>query len=120
MPFVRTPRGVKNIFSPAKVSETITKSYQFVYGQNTMLHRQKIIDHTQNIMTALQEKYGAEIDSEWKQVDITKETENELRNNSNIDAHEAFLTINPNFDVERSQYKKATVHKNTIDPAWNV
>lgn len=120
MPFVRTPRGVKNVFSPAKVSETVTRSYQFVYGQNTILHRQKIIDHTQNIITVLQDKYGAEITSEWKQVDITKETENELKNNSNIDVHEAFLTLNPNFDTEKTSYKKSGVNQSLFDPSWNV
>lgn len=120
MPFVRTPRGVKNVFSPAKVSETITRAYQFVYGQNTILHRQKIIDHTQDIITILQDKYGADITSEWKQVDITKEVETELRTKANIDVHEAFLTLNPTFDIERTQYKKFNINTNAFDPSWNV
>lgn len=124
MPFIRTPKGVKMPFSPAKISELISLSYREVYGKNSFKYRGDITRLTKDVIDDLKATYGNEPSTEWHYFDMLKTIKKALMNN--IDESDVYYAFMNFYEIETSQEteKTKTVKnfkiRDDFDPAWNI
>lgn len=144
MPFLRSPKGTKVIFSPAKLSALLSLVYLEAVGDKTPKYRGLIQQHALCIWKELEKTYGSEQDDEWPGPAIHRQIEEELLENATVEVHEAFSSMNINeFQAHKKertlhpekenkynwpQFKARPTRKNSIalvsedniDPVWSI
>ena len=124
MPYVRSPRGARTRFSPARVQATVTKAYGQAFGGQMTQWRQAIQEHSKRIVTALGERHGVTADAEWPRVGISQAVEDELRLRAPTDVHEAWVVQHPERAVRPKGWNRFEgadpLAEDRIDPVWSV
>jgi hypothetical protein len=95
MPVVRSLRGGRSPFSPAKISSTISKAYQAIYQGNTVRYRKAIQEHTQRVIEGLRLTLGKGQHAEWSREAIATAIEAELRDHAPTAVHGIYLHEHP-------------------------
>lgn len=129
MPYIKNSRGVKEKYTPVKISKTLSELYFYMYGKKAIQYRGKVIEMTKRIYDRLSDKFGDDETSEWPLAEIRNYTEREVRQNTNETIHKTFLLLNPPIidrknkeeDEDLLGYSSRNILGNfEIDPVWNV
>lgn len=128
MPVVRSLRGGRSPFSPAKISATISKAYHAIYQGNTVRHRKAIQEHTQRVIDVLRATLGKGQHSEWPRDAIARAIEADLREYAPTAVHGMYLhehpeqvPLNPEeWDRVEPMPRPAEVAIAPDDPVWTV
>lgn len=95
MPVVKSPRGGRAPYSPAKVSAAISAAYQLVYGRQLTRYRKHIQEHTQRVSAHLKATLGGGELTEWTREAILEAIHEELLQHGTPSVYETFLQQNP-------------------------
>lgn len=139
MPFLRTPKGTKLTFSPARLSSLLSLVYLEAMGDKTPRYRGDIQQHCQRIWKALEATFGNTETDEWPGSGIQREIDQELRDRAPMEVHEAFISLKINefqdpvhkkaapvkwdkFEPQPQETKKhiPLVDASAIDPVWAI
>lgn len=114
MPFLRTPKGKKIAFTPARLSTLLSLVYlEAIGGEKISRHRGQIQQHCFRIWSELETTFGERDDDEWPGEGIKNAIDGELKIKAPLEVHEAFSSMRINeFQSSPKQAKKE-------DPTWN-
>ena len=94
MPYIRTSKGSRTAFTPARLSALLTLVWQSAYGEDgAARHRRDIMATTQKLWERLAESYGQQDDVEWQGPDIGRTIGAYLENQAAWEVHEAWLSL---------------------------
>lgn len=129
MPQVRSLRGGRSAFSPAKVSSTISKAYLQMHRGNTVRYRKQIQEHTQRVIEVLGQTLGSGQKTEWPREAIGQAIEAELREHASTAIYELYLADHPQPEpvkpeewdrFEAMPRPEAQRTPSNDDPVWSV
>lgn len=129
MPHVRSLRGGRSPFSPAKVSSTISDAYLQIHRGNTVRYRKQIQEHTQRVIETLEQALGKGQKTEWPRDAISRAIEVELRTHGPTAVYEMYLVDHPlpvavqpqDWDhVDPMPRPGEPVAADASDPVWSV
>lgn len=123
MPKVRSPRGTRTRFTPARVQSTISQAYASAFGREVSKWRKQIQEHSQRVIVLMGERHGADESSEWTRADIALAIEQEIRKNAPSEVHDAYLDLHPDRrprSVEWSKFEAKSEADADEDPLWSI
>lgn len=96
MPFLRSPKGSKIVFSQANLSTLVTLAYMGAMGDHTVKYRGEIQKHCQRIWKSLEMTFGSGETDEWPGSSIQREIDQELKEHAPMEVHEEFISLKIN------------------------
>lgn len=94
MPYIRTSKGSRTAFTPARLSALLTLVWQTAYGEEGVArHRREIMTTTQKLWERLTASYGEQDDVEWQGPEIGRTIGVYLESQAAWEVHEAWLTL---------------------------
>lgn len=123
MPKVRSPRGTRTRFAPARVQSTISQAYASAFGREVSKWRKQIQEHSQRVIVLMGERHGSDETSEWTRADIALAIEQEIRKNAPSEVHEAYLDLHPDRrprSVEWAKFEAKSEADADENPLWSI
>ena len=123
MPKVRSPRGTKTRFAPARVQSTISQAYVGAFGNDVSKWRKQIQEHSQRVISFLGGLHGAGEAAEWGRTDIAMAIEQEIRKNAPSEVHDAYLDLHPDRrprKVSWAKFEAKSTPEPDEDPLWSI
>lgn len=123
MPKVRSPRGTKTRFAPARIQSTISQAYNSAFGGDVSKWRKQIQEHSQRVIVFLGNLHGAGDAAEWSRSDIAMAIEQEIRKNAPSEVHDAYLDLHPERrprKVSWSKFEAKSTPEPDEDPLWSI
>jgi len=128
MPVVKSPRGGRSPYAPAKVSAAISAAYVVVHpGGRATHYRRQIQDHTRRVGERLRDTLGGGQKTEWPRSAILQAIHDELREEASPAVYETFAEDHPlpklvepsDWDRMEPMPEPGEVDER-LDPVWTV